>query len=161
MSGESGARRAVERLEHALTRLAWLQRRMLLQELGPHGLTVPQFIVLDQIARYHAGDQMSMGEIAGMAQQCGPTVTGIVGRLVRMGYLTRSRAKDDRRHVLACLTDEGKRAWQQLTTSRNEALERRLTLLGPQDTVEVLRLVEKYLQLIESELGEGGDEESL
>ena len=161
MSGESGARRTVERLEHVLTRLSWLQRRMLLQELAPHGLTVPQFIVLDQIARYHAGDHMSMGEIAGMAQQCGPTVTGIVGRLVRMGYLTRSRAKADRRHVLACLTDEGKQVWQQLTVSRHAALERRLNRLGPQDTAEVLRLVEKYLQLVELDLGEGEGKESL
>ena len=41
VSGESGARRTVELLEHVLTRLSWLQRRMLLLELGPHGLTVP------------------------------------------------------------------------------------------------------------------------
>lgn len=148
----------IEQLEHVMTRLAWLQRRLFLRGLSPYGLTLPQFIVLDQIARYDQGEQMKMGELADMARQCAPTITGIVDRLVRMGLVTRMRSPSDRRQVLASLTPRGREVWQQITSARRKALRRRLERFGGENTADILRLAKAYLELIERELAEDTNE---
>ena len=158
MSAECQMQDTMERLEHVLTRLSWHQRRLCPKELVPYGLTLPQFIVLDQIARHHTGDRTNMGEIADMAQQCAPRITGIVSHLARTGLVTRTRAPSDQRQVLVGLTEEGQRVRQQLTSARHKALKRRLERFGRENTSDILRLVDRCLQIVESVLAEGSDQ---
>jgi DNA-binding MarR family transcriptional regulator len=51
---------------------------------------------------------ISLGELADRLQVGNSTMSGIVERLVKAGYLLRERSEDDRRTLLLRLTEEGK-----------------------------------------------------
>ncbi len=65
------------------------------------GVTQTQFLVL---AALRAFTRCSMGRLARSLHVALPTATGIVGRLVRAGYVRREPHPEDRRQVLVELT---------------------------------------------------------
>ena len=79
-----------------------LHSRQLVQEVG---LTWPQLATLRVAERL--GD-CSVGALARALHLGQPTVTGIVQRLERAGYLTRSRDSRDGRSVNIAVTDSGR-----------------------------------------------------
>lgn len=68
------------------------------------GLTTPQLLVLRTVAR--AGD-VSLGRIARNLSLSQATVTTLVDRLERNGFITRVRSEEDRRRVFVRLTASG------------------------------------------------------
>jgi DNA-binding MarR family transcriptional regulator len=68
------------------------------------GLTVPQLVVLKEVAQ--AGE-IPIGHIARQVSLSQATVTNIVDRLELRGAITRRRAESDRRKVYAELTEVG------------------------------------------------------
>ena len=70
-----------------------------------YGLTMPQFGVLE--ALYHLGP-LPLGELADKLLVTGGNITYVMDRLAEQGLVERIRSKQDRRVVLACLTEEGK-----------------------------------------------------
>ena len=70
------------------------------------GVTQTQFLVL---AAIRASVRSTMGQLARNLHVSMPTVSGIVERLVRSGYVRRVSASDDRRRVIVKLTLKGKR----------------------------------------------------
>lgn len=71
-----------------------------------HGLTVPQLIVLSEIAR---SGEITTGQLAENVSLSNATITGILNRLSKPGLVERRRANEDKRRVLVKLTDLGKR----------------------------------------------------
>ena len=70
-----------------------------------YGLTTPQFGTLE--ALYHLGP-LSLGELAEKLLVTGGNVTYVMDRLEDQGLVYRFRRPDDRRVILARLTQEGR-----------------------------------------------------
>lgn len=74
-----------------------------------YGLTGPQLILLQEIAR--AGEA-PVGRIARACSLSQATVTGVLERLEKRGFVSRKRSEQDRRQVLVKTTDAGDRILQ-------------------------------------------------
>ncbi len=85
--------------------LIWFAFRNLTQKLQKYCLTHPQFITLVSLVQH--GQPASMRQLATVALQDAPTLTGIVNRLVKMDVVRRTRSRDDRRVVLVEATPKG------------------------------------------------------
>jgi DNA-binding MarR family transcriptional regulator len=80
---------------------------------------------------------------------CGqPTVTGIVDRLETLGYCERERSTDDRRVVLAKLTQRGRELHDQLEKRMSDKLGEVLNLLSHADRVHVIRILKHLVDAI-------------
>ena len=82
--------------------------------LRPHGLTFARCETLRLLAFTRSG-RMSMTRLGSLLQVHPTSVTSAVERLVRQGYVERLRREDDRRVVLAAITDEGRDAVEAAT----------------------------------------------
>ena len=74
------------------------------RELAAHGLTFPQWFLVKSLR--HAG-RLTVKELADLLGVTPANVTGIVDRLERDGFVTRSRSSEDRRVVYVRLTESG------------------------------------------------------
>ena len=85
---------------------------------------------------------MRMSDIASELDVTLPTATSLIDRLVEKEYVIRETRSDDRRVVLCCLSDTGKKAFGQIWRSaRNRSKE----LLEAMD-ISKLRLFDEALQ---------------
>lgn len=88
--------RAIRRIVRAVD----LQSKSLERD---HGLTVPQWILLDTLR----GGPLSIGELAHRVQLSAGTTTNVVARLEAQGLLLRRRDEGDRRRVWVEATAAG------------------------------------------------------
>jgi DNA-binding MarR family transcriptional regulator len=77
--------------------IPYIMRGTQLDFFVKRGVTQTQFLVLNAIRSY---TRCSMGTLARNLQVSMPTVSGIVDRLVRAGYVRRHPLPEDRRQVL-------------------------------------------------------------
>jgi DNA-binding MarR family transcriptional regulator len=83
------------------------------ERLMPHGLTMPQFVVLNHFVRI-GGDQ-SPHKLADAIQVSKATMTSTLQRLVAKGFITMMPDPDDGRAKRVSITAQGRKA-------RNDAL---------------------------------------
>jgi DNA-binding MarR family transcriptional regulator len=107
------------------------------------GLSGPQFNVLMEVGAAPRS-RLALHEICDRLLKSPPNVTALVDRLERDGLLRRERSQEDRRVVMATLTERG---WEALAAAAPAlfASERRvlrdLSPMGRRDLVEQLRRV--------------------
>lgn len=89
--------------------------------LRPRGLTFARFEVLRLLA-FTRGGAMPMTRLGSLLQVHPTSVTNAVDRLERQGYVRRARDTEDRRVVLASLTDAGREAVEEATDRLNRAV---------------------------------------
>jgi DNA-binding MarR family transcriptional regulator len=118
--------------------------------LRPLDLTFARYEVLRLLSFVRAG-AMPMARLGSLLQVHPTSVTSAVARLERQGYVTRTRRGDDRRVVLAGITEEGRRAVEEATTRLNAEVFERPGLPGD----DVRRLTDA-LTALRSGLGEDG-----
>jgi DNA-binding MarR family transcriptional regulator len=93
-------------VSHAMAQLMpHIMRGVQLDFFVKRGVTQTQFLLLASI---HAYTRCTMGTLARNLHVSMPTVSGIVDRLVRSGYLRRIHRPDDRRQVAVELTAKGR-----------------------------------------------------
>jgi len=73
------------------------------QRLLPFGLTSPQYFVFNAL---WMGDGVTVGELGERVSLDSSTLTGIIDRMERNGYVERRPNPDDRRSVLVFLTSK-------------------------------------------------------
>jgi DNA-binding MarR family transcriptional regulator len=103
-----------------------------------HDHTLPRFDVL--AALYRAGDPMTMGALSQQLLVSNGNTTSIVDRLERDGLVVRTGG-DDRRVVLAALTDEGRRQFEAIAAPHETRVDRLLAGLGDDDLADLDRLL--------------------
>ena len=74
------------------------------QKLSAFGLTPPQYFVFNAL---YMGDGITVGELGARVHLDSSTLTGIIDRMERSGYVERHNNPDDRRSVLVYLTARG------------------------------------------------------
>lgn len=101
--------------------------------LAPLGLTYPQYLVLLVLWER---DGLAVKEIGRRLHLDSGTLTPILKRLERAGYLRRSRAPEDERHLRVELTDAGRALDAQVAGVRDGIL---CALGGAEAPLEALR----------------------
>lgn len=106
-----------------------------------HGLTFPQFMVLEALLRK---DGQSVGEIKEAILSTSGTIPVIINNLVNQGMVRRMEDPADRRRSLVWLTDAG-RELIECVYPQNEAMFReRFDVWTQEEKRELIRLLTKY-----------------
>ena len=116
------------------------------------GVTQTQFLVLSAIRAY---GRCTMGTLARSLHVSMPTVTGIVNRLVRAGYLRRLPKAEDRRQVRVELTAEGRSFFHQFQGVVRRRWEEVLRSLEPKELEAFYHVTTK----LTAQLQPGGTDE--
>ena len=87
------------------------------QRLSPFGLTTPQYFVFNAL---WMGDGISIGELGERVYLDSSTLTGIIDRMERSGYVERQPNPEDRRSVLIFLTDRARELGPQILKFADE-----------------------------------------
>ncbi len=88
-----------------------------------------------------------MHVLAQITHQDAATVTGIVDRLIRLGYVSRQRGEDDRRKVYVQLEEAGRGVVETVREVNHENWRRSFAALSQHDLDEMLRMLETILQV--------------
>ena len=112
------------------------------------GLSVPQLMCLRAIANH---DTITSAAIAELTQLSRPTVSQLVEKLVRSGYVTRERAEQDRRQVHLSLTDAGRESLAGMPRPLEDRFLNRMKDLEPEDREMILVALERVVQLMDAE----------
>ena len=112
------------------------------EKVSEFGVTAVQGMVLGFLAEE---DEITSGSLGSRVQLDSATLTGILDRLNRAGFLERKINPDDRRAILVCLTDKGKaagKAIRQRVETENRAF---LSNLTDEENVVFRTLLQKVV----------------
>ena len=104
-------------------------------------VTLPQFDVLSELER--AGEQMTMSQLSRELMVSNGNVTGVIDRLEKSGYVTRSRAEHDRRVQYIDLTAKGRKEFNRMAKRHERWLDELLTDLTMSDMANLQKLLLK------------------
>ncbi|MEQ8661870.1 MAG: MarR family transcriptional regulator [Gammaproteobacteria bacterium] len=111
------------------------------------GLTTAQFVSLQTIG---AAGAMTAGELARALNLTQATVTAVVTRLEKRGFIARRRAEDDKRRVIVSPTAAGAALLAAAPTSLQARLERRFATLEPWERLHILAAVQRLAALMDA-----------
>ena len=111
------------------------------QRLAAFGLTPPQYFVFNAL---WMGDGITIGELGERVSLDGSTLTGIIDRMERSGYVERRSNPDDRRSVLVYLTTRARELGPRILEFADE-LDAALRNPFPQNDMEVFEGVLRSL----------------
>ena len=80
-----------------------------------------------------------------------PTITGVIDRLVRNGYLRRTHDKEDRRVVNVELTDKGRSMVEHILSEINKRWYRILIQLSEKEREDYLRILKRIVGVLTKE----------
>ncbi|MCA9215574.1 MAG: MarR family transcriptional regulator [Planctomycetales bacterium] len=115
------------------------------------GVTVPQMLCLKAISEFEPSDSVTVAMVAKTVQLSAPTVSRILDRLERAGFILRERAKTDRRKVCVSLTDSGWQRVDNLPTPLHEQFLQRLERIDPVERLGLLKALERIVELMDAE----------
>lgn len=132
-----------DRLRVAVGRLA---RKLRQQSLG--GLTPSQASVLSTLDRH---GPMAMSQVADHESISKPSATGIVGRLVDKGLVSRSPDAGDKRSFIVEISPAGRELIDQRRRERTAYLARRIDSLSVEDHQALERAIELFENMIDEQ----------
>lgn len=80
----------------------------------PHGLTAPQYNVLNILADESAGRGLSQRELGDILVVDRSNVTGLIDRMEKCGWVRRADDPADRRIYRVVLTAKGRKLWEKV-----------------------------------------------
>ena len=108
--------------------IPYIMRGTQLEFFVKRGVTQTQFLVLNAI---RACTRCTMGALARTLHVSMPTVSGIIDRLVRAGYVRRHSQPEDRRQILVELAPKAERFFRDFETVVRRRWEEALLSLEP------------------------------
>jgi DNA-binding MarR family transcriptional regulator len=111
-----------ELLERHAKTTASLERRL----QHDHGLGVSEYEVLERLAL--AGKDARMQELAEAVHLSQSALSRVVARLEADGLVTRGMCPEDRRGIMACLTDDGRSRFEAARPTHRAVLAETLAL---------------------------------
>ena len=122
-----------------------LHSKKLIQQCG---LTGPQLIILREI---NILEQISVSEIAVSVSLSNATVTDILDRLEKRGFVERKRSENDKRRVLISLTDSGKEVIEKSPPLIQERFTTELEKLQDWEQTLLLASLQRISSMMEAE----------
>ena len=132
------------RLVHELVATADLFLRESQRLFRPHGLTAPQFNVLNLLADRAPDAGYSQRELADTLVVDRSNVTGLIDRMEAAGWVRRADDPADRRVYRVVLTPAGRRLWQKVAPDYDQVVAQ---VTGALSAVEVSRGVAVLVKL--------------
>jgi DNA-binding MarR family transcriptional regulator len=123
-------------------------------------VTSPQILVLVALARDPGMDQRTLGASVSLDRS---TTADVVDRLMKRGYLERTRDPGDRRRNILRLTSEGAALLSTLRPRTETMNEHLISVLPPEEGAELIRLLQTFVnsaQLLVQEKPEDEDEDA-
>lgn len=115
--------------------------------LAESDLPVPGLLVLDLLRERGAA---TMGQISHVLHLSMSSATGIIDRMIDLGYVERDRSEEDRRVVNVILSDKGKKSANQVDDERRDMINNLYSVLTDKERAEYLHLLQKvYDSIIE------------
>lgn len=111
--------------------------------LSNSDLTVGQFFAGRILSQRNL---LTMSELAQEMNISLPTLTGIIDRMVKNGFIQRERVESDRRLVKVRLTQSGKRIINEFEKQKQNRFQHMLTAFNQQDRQVFLRLMRKLVE---------------
>ena len=128
-----------------ITRAIDLHSRLLLQK---NGLTIPQLAALQATQRLQP---ITVGALARDIHLGQATVTGILGRLEKRGFVSRTRGDVDRRSVVVQLTDEGAKLVAEAPSLLQDRFHRELAKLQEWEQTMILATLQRIASMMDAE----------
>ena len=113
-----------------------------------HGLTAPQALILKEIV---SSEELAVGEVAQRVSLSQATVTDILNRLEKRGFVTRARSDTDRRRVLARPTPEATKTIERAPPLLQEHFEERFAELQEWEQTLLLASLQRIAALMDAE----------
>ncbi|TWI73191.1 transcriptional regulator, MarR family [Desulfobotulus alkaliphilus] len=117
------------------------------QLVRSHGLTGPQLIILEEIAR---NGEMAVTELARAISLSQATVTGILLRLERQGLISRLRGIRDKRNTLVSVTEKGKAILDEAPPLLQETFVRRFADLPQWEQLMILSSLHHIVHMMQA-----------
>jgi DNA-binding MarR family transcriptional regulator len=147
MRNNEGSSLTPESVGTAMSRLVpGIMRGAQLDFFAGSGVTQTQFLVLGAIRSY---PECSMGVLADNLHVSTPTMTGIVDRLVKAGYVIRKASPADRRQVQVSLTAKGAKVIERFQKIVQARWREMLALLSPEDLAGFSRAIGRIQRHLE------------
>lgn len=127
--------------------MPYIMRGVQLDFFVKRGVTQTQFLMLASI---HASTRCTMGALARTLHVSMPTVSGIVDRLVRAGYVRRAPESEDRRQVIVELTRKGRQFLQDFSLVVRRRWEEALLPLKPEELSAFYDVITKLRKRLQS-----------
>lgn len=122
-----------------------LQSRRLVDE---YGLTGPQLATLHEAA--HSGP-LSASALARAVHLSGATMTGILTRLEKRGYVERTRGETDRRTVMVSITDVGREMLSRAPSLLQDRFRKQLSELQTWEQMMMLATLQRIASMMDAE----------
>lgn len=99
------------------------------------------------VLRYllYVQDKVSAGVLTGQLHVVPGRMTDILNSLESKGWIERHRDEEDRRRVVVCITEEGKKQAKKMRGYIRKEYQGMFKLLGQKDTEELIRLLKVVL----------------
>ena len=110
--------------------------------LKPLGLTYTQYIVLMVLWEY---ESINVGKLGGILYLDAGTLTPLLKRLEKAGYVTRQRSKDDERVTIISITSEGEELKEKCKDIPLK-LSSKGSAIDDSEAKELYRLLYKFLE---------------
>ncbi|MFC1960965.1 MarR family winged helix-turn-helix transcriptional regulator [Chloroflexota bacterium] len=152
LSDMSGLRNETNLLHEAdlhrdlFLRVGSLHRRHLMDILAVFDMTTGQYHALNMIAQHGPGCTMS--QLAAATYHVLPTMTGIIKRLAEQALVEQRPDDQDRRTRRVFLTEAGQALLAQIDRQRQRQAIEILEHFTPADRHELLRLMQLYLDAV-------------
>lgn len=108
----------MENMAYLLMKTSRLLKGTLDQRLQEHDVTARQFSVLNQIANHNG--RITSAEVAKELESDRPTISGVINRLEKSGYLQRKENPKDRRSAYLKLNKEALKLVEELRVISDE-----------------------------------------
>lgn len=115
------------------------------------GITVPQMLCLKAISEFKQDEAVTVAMVAKSVQLSAPTVSRILDRLEKGGFILRERAKTDRRKVCVTLAEAGWQRIDNLPKPLHEQFLQRLENIDPVERLGLLKALERIVELMDAE----------
>ncbi len=112
------------------------------EKVSKHGVTAVQAMVLSFLSDQ---DEISSGNLGNRVQLDSATLTGIIDRLDKAGLVERRNHPNDRRAILICLTDQGKKIGNKIRKLIKNANRAFLSNLTDEEEIIFRALLRKVL----------------
>ncbi len=121
--------------------------RLMAQETG---LTLPQLLCMRAIHESEA-DEVTLARVADAVHLSRSTVSGVIERLVKAGYVTRVRSEVDRRRVHLALTPDGQARLEAVPAPLQDRFLSRLADLPESEQEALLASLHRIVELMDAE----------
>ena len=137
---ERGALALDEQVAHLLRRAHQRASAVFASQIGDSQLTPAQYFALIRLAEVGEISQNRLGRLAAMDPA---TVQGVTRRLTERGLIERKPDQTDRRRLLLCLTDKGRRLIAELSELAARTNQGILAPLSPGEQTLFLELLRR------------------